>query len=202
MLITIDTNKLINYDLTLDEVLLLIAIKNGVSINDITYSNCHNKNLLLKDYNKNTDKFFYILNKTGEDLIDGFLIDCEILSNKKKDKNDIRFEDLANKLRELFPSGKKEGTIYYWRDSTKVIANKLKAVSKNYGDFSDEEAIEATKKYVEGFNGNYTYMQLLKYFISKREVKNGELVENSQLMSYIQNKDQDNYNSNWSTELL
>mgnify|MGYP000153852411 FL=1 len=201
MLITIDTDKLINYDLTLDEVLLLIAIKNGITINDNTYSNCHNKDLLFKEFNKNTNKFFFTLNKAGEDLIEEFLTDCEIVIDKKKNIKDIRFENLANKLRELYPSGKKEGTNYYWKDSTRVIANKLKALSKNYGDFTDEEAIEATKKYIESFNGNYTYMQLLKYFISKREFKCGELVDNSQLMSYIQNKDQDNYNSNWSSEL-
>ena len=44
-------------------------------------------------------------------------------------------------------------------------------------------------------------MQLLKYFISKKEAKNGELVENSQLMSYIENAGQDNYNNNWTAEL-
>ena len=105
----------------------------------------------------------------------------------------------------MYPNGKKGGTQYYWRDSTNVIAKKLKAVIKKYGDcFTDEQAIDATKRYVASFNGNYQFMQLLKYFICKNVVKGGEVEEQSQLLSYIENAGQsDNAQQeiDWETEL-
>jgi len=197
MRFVIDTDKLQKYDLTLDELLYLIALSNDAEIKDATITNCHNKGLIIRDYNPLNGHLFMMINKAGTDLLEEFFADSEIIIKDKKD----RFELLAIKLRELFPAGKKEGTNYYWRDSIRVITNKLKAVTKQYGEFTDEQAIDATKRYVESFNGNYTYMQLLKYFISKKEAKNGELVENSQLMSYIENAGQDNYNNNWTAEL-
>jgi hypothetical protein len=193
----IDTDKLLEHDLTLDELLYLIALSFNVEINDSTIVSCHNKDFITKEYNPITGHSYAVINKTGTDKLEAFFADCEVIPKGKKD----RYEELAIKLRELFPSGKKEGTNYYWKDSIKIIANKLKVVTKQYGEFTDEQAIDATKRYVESFNGNYTYMQLLKYFISKREAKNGEIVENSQLMSYIENAGQDNYNNNWTAEL-
>ena len=103
-----------------------------------------------------------------------------------------RYENLAIKLRELFPEGKKAGTNYYWRDSVAIIAKRLKALVKKNGEcFTDEQAITATKEYVSSFNGNYQYMQLLKYFISKQKVVDGTIEEDSQLLSYIENAGQE-----------
>ena len=132
-------------------------------------------------------------------MFEGIILDGEYKKNKKED----RFNILADKLRELYPEGRKEGTNYYWRDSTKIIARKLKALDKKYGiDFTDEQAINATKRYIDSFNGNYTYMQLLKYFIMKNVLKDGELEETSQLLSYIENEDQvNNTNTDWSVQL-
>jgi hypothetical protein len=113
-----------------------------------------------------------------------------------------RYELLAAQLREIFPKGRKEGTSYMWRDSNSIIAKKLKALVSKYGEcFTDEQAINATRKYVESFNGNYRYMQLLKYFISKKVVNDGEVEETSQLLSYIENEGQSDYNNEWTAEL-
>ena len=196
----IDTKKLSTYNLTLDELIYLFALSTNALINKETVENCHKKGLITTDYDKIINKSYYFINKSGKDILEEFFSDSEVV-DKQITPTQTRFEALANELREIFPSGKKEGTNYYWRDSTKIIANKLKTVTKLYGSFTDEQAIDATKRYVESFNGNYTYMQLLKYFISKRETKNGEIVENSQLISYIENAGQDNYNNNWTAEL-
>ena len=53
--------------------------------------------------------------------------------------------------------------------------------------FTEEEALEATKKYIESFNGNYRFMQLLKYFILKSDPNTGDI--KSDFMSLIENKD-------------
>lgn len=101
---------------------------------------------------------------------------------------DERYIALADKLRELFPTGRKEGTNYMWRDSTMIIAKKLKTLAHKFNvTFTDDEAIEATKKYINSFNGDYRYMQLLKYFILKRDLNKQE--ETSQLLSFIENED-------------
>lgn len=116
-----------------------------------------------------------------------------------------RLTELAKKLKEIYPKGKKEGTSYYWADSVSMIVIRLKLFFKRYGeDFTDEQIINATKNYVEGFNGGYQYMQILKYFIMKDKVGNSGHVEpESQLLNYIDNEGQeDNLKDNWTTELI
>ena len=139
------------------------------------------------------------ISRNGAEMFEGIILDGEYKKNKKEN----RFNILADKLRELYPEGRKEGTNYYWRDSTKIIARRLKALDKKYGiDFTDEQAINATKRYIDSFNGNYTYMQLLKYVIMKSVLKDGELEETSQLLSYIENENQvNNTNTDWSVQL-
>ena len=109
-------------------------------------------------------------------------------------------------MREVYPTGRKPGTNYMWRDSTAVIAQRLKALVKKYNvSFTKEEAVDATKRYVAGFNGNYTYMQILKYFISKQKVTEGATAEqNSQFLSYLQNKEGDKIiaSPDWTVNLL
>lgn len=195
----IDTDKLQQYNITKDELLYCLSLYWDTRITSSTVTSCNMKGLLFTDLDEN-NQYKISLNKTGTDTLDAYFSDSQIVENKEgKD----RFEILADKLREIYPKGKKEGTAYQWRDSTKIIANKLKSVVRYYRtSFTDEQAVNATKKYVEGFNGNYTYMQLLKYFISKKEVKNGELVESSQLLSYIENEGQeDELKSDWTSTL-
>lgn len=123
------------------------------------------------------------LTPTGVELVEGIILNSEFAP---KDGEDDRFLNLAGMLIELFPRGKKEGTNYMWRDSKAIIAKRLKAVVKKYNaEFTDEEAVEATRRYVSSFNGDYRYMQLLKYFIMKKNLVTGE--ENSQFLSYLEN---------------
>lgn len=137
------------------------------------------------------------LEKSGFDFIDSIL--GESINTKEQD----RYEVLAEKLIELYPKGKKEGTAYMWRDSKNIIAKRLKALVNRYNvSFTDEQAVNATKRYVESFNGNYTYMQLLKYFISKRTPVDGSIEETSQLLSYIENESQEDSNKDWTTKLI
>ena len=195
----IDTDKLKTYNITQDELLYMLSLYWNAKITSATVTSCNNKGVLFTDID-DKGQYKISLNKTGTDTLEELFSDCQV--EEKVEGND-RFEILANKLREIYPKGKKEGTAYQWRDSTKIIANKLKSVVRYYNaSFTDEQAINATKKYVEGFNGNYTYMQLLKYFISKKEIKNGEMVESSQLLSYIENEGQeDELKSDWTATL-
>lgn len=141
------------------------------------------------------------LTKEGCELVETILLNSEFREGKRPMD---RFDRLAEKLREIYPAGKKPGTNYLWRDSRAIIAKRLKSLIKRYNvEFTDEQAIEATKKYVESFNGDYRYMQLLKYFISKHTVIDGNVEEVSQFLSYIENRDglDEEFNTNWTNDL-
>ena len=139
------------------------------------------------------------LTREGVEVVESIFLNSEFKGDKGIDTD--RYDELADKLRELYPKGRKEGTSYLWRDSHAKIANKLRTLVKKYNfKFTDEQAISATKRYIESFNSNYSYMQLLKYFILKKDKDTGE--ENSQLMSYIENEDcTDAANDDWMNEV-
>jgi len=123
------------------------------------------------------------LTPTGANLIESIFLNSEF---QLPGSDEDRFDKLAKKMQELFPTGRKPGTKLMWRDSQAIIAKKLKTIAKKYdAKFTDEQALEATKKYVESFNGDYQFMQVLKYFICKRNNITGD--ETSQLLSYIEN---------------
>lgn len=87
-----------------------------------------------------------------------------------------------------------------WKDSNTIIAQKLKTLVVKFGyKFTKEQAIEATRRYIESFRGDYRYMQLLKYFILKTDRSTGEI--RSDFMSYIDNENQGEVNSNWLSEI-
>lgn len=128
-------------------------------------------------------------------------IETLILNSDYPTKDDGRDEYLllAKNMRELYPKGLKPGTNQMWRDSIPMVANRLKALKKKFEvEFTSEEALEATKKYINSFQGDYTYMQVLKYFICKKDLSTGEV--NSQLLAFLDN-DTEVINNDWQTTL-
>lgn len=118
-----------------------------------------------------------------------------------------RCQTLAASLRELFPKGLKVGSSA-WRGNLREITLRLQKFFKIYGNkWSDEEIINATQKYVEHFNGNYTFMRILKYFIMKSDKVTSEdgsvhIEDISELATWLENgSDMSMDNENWLTEL-
>ena len=135
----------------------------------------------------------------GKELLDSIIME----SSEKQEPNE-RLSRLAKGLKEIFPKGKKDGTNYYWADGVALIMRRLKLFFKKYGNtYTDEQIIKAASKYVEGFNGNYTYMRLLKYFIFKEKVgAAGEVEGESELINYIENAGQEeNLRNDWTSTL-
>lgn len=184
--------------ISLAEALLMLAIHNNADLD------AAQKELIKKGYiTANRDDLFqqvgWRLTNKGTEVIDSVIVD----SDKKQEPND-RLIQLATRLKEIFPKGKKDGTNYYWADGVALIVRRLKLFFKKYGNtYTDKQIIQATSKYVEGFNGNYTYMRLLKYFIFKEKVgAAGEVEGDSELISYIENFGQeDTLSRDWNTEL-
>ena len=88
-------------------------------------------------------------------------------------------------MQDIFPQGCKSGTTYSWRDKTETVAQKLRAlVVIHHFSFTKEEALKATKEYVDSFSEDKEKMQLLKYFILKTH--NDKSID-SMFMTIIEN---------------
>lgn len=173
-----------------------IIEENNLSINEFMAALILMENINIKDGFNSLVKKDLIDDLTGkflptQELVD--LIEKIILDSDTKQQPEDRLLYLSKSMREIFPNGKKDGTTYYWKGNTNEIIKKLKVFFKKFGDFTDEQILDATKRYVDSFDGQYNYMYLLKYFICKnRKDAAGEIEEVSELYSFIENESQKN----------
>ena len=98
-------------------------------------------------------------------------------------------------MRALYPRGNSSSG-YPWRGNLRDLTKRLKKFFKLYGNWTDEEIINATQRYVSHYNGDYTYMRILKYFILKSD--KGE--EGSDLATWLENDTEVN-NDDWLNEM-
>lgn len=185
-------------NITLAEALLLLAISNNADL-DTAQKELIKKGYITASRNDLFQQVGWRMTNKGASVIDSVIVDSD--RNQKPEDN---LTALATKLKEVFPKGKKDGTNYYWADGVALIVRRLKLFFKKYGDgYTNEQIVQAAEKYVQGFNGNYQYMKLLKYFIFKEKVgANGEVEGESDLVSYIENAGQEEtLRNDWATTL-
>lgn len=181
----IDTKRIKEYNIHFDSLLILLGIYFNTPVRVLEYpEELKGYYMIHPELNRP------YLTQKGVNIVEEVFLKSEFTDKQEN----LSLEELAEKLRELYPKGKKPGTAYMWRDSTAYIVKRLQAFEKKYGKFEHEDIIKATQKYVNSFNGNYGYMQLLKYFIFKDDT--------SQLLSYISNlDDEDDCQIDWNTAL-
>ena len=183
---SIDENIAKQHHLSLSELLLLLLVKDGCNIPKML-ENLMKRECVVKDMFND-----YLITQHWNDEVQKILLESD--EDVPKD-NDLNY--LVGQLRELFPKGIKTGSAA-WRGNVREIKLRLQKFFKIYDNrYSDEELIEATRKYVESFNGNYTYMRILKYFILKDEVKLNEegcryVEQVSELANFLENEMEDN----------
>lgn len=185
-------------NVSIGEALLLLSIHNNADL-DIAQKELIKKGYITADRNDLFQQVGWRLTNKGTEVIDSVIVDSD-----KSQKPEDRLVQLAIRLKEIFPKGKKDGTNYYWADGVALIIRRLKLFFKKYGDtYTDEQIIRAAEKYVRGFNGNYQYMRLLKYFIFKEKVgAAGEVEGDSELISYIENAGQEeDLRNDWTSTL-
>lgn len=194
MNITINDDVCTKYGLSLPELLVILALKSDKLEN--TIASLESKGAIVSDVFEG-----YLVTQRWDDVASSILLDSD-----KDRQNPDRIANLATKLMEIFPKEKKSGTNHYFRGNTKDITLKLKKFFKLYGNkYSDEQVLNAAQAYVSSFNGNYTYMRILKYFIWKDDKKMHEdgkfyIEETSDLASWIENAGSEN-SQNWEVEL-
>lgn len=185
-------------NVSIGEALLLLSIHNNADL-DVAQKELIRKGYITADRNDLFQQVGWRLTNKGTEVIDSVIVDSD-----KKSKPDEKLTQLATRLKEVFPKGKKDGTNYYWADGVALIVRRLKLFFRKYGDtYTDEQIVKAAEKYVQGFNGNYTYMRLLKYFIFKEKVgAAGEVEGDSELISYIENAGQEeNLRNDWTSTI-
>ena len=197
MRLTIDQSILDKYELSISEFMVLY-----LSINSVNIKSCMESLVAkgLADKNLFSENSIVVSDKI-KDLISTIAID----SDKNVIDKDAEFIELANELRELYPSGRKEGTTYMWRGTTAEIAKKLKTLVVKYKySFTREQVLKATKDYIGSFNGNYKKMRLLKYFILKSERDADDNINViSELMTLIENEGQiDSQRDDWMSTMI
>ena len=181
MKLTINTEILKKYNLTLEEYLVLLTGYYG------------------KDYSRGCDSLldkglispnlFYqtaiVLSDNTKNLIAKIMME----SDDRAVNSGIDFEGLAAKLQSVYPAGIKPGKTYSWRGTIEEIAQKLRTlVVKHDFTFTEEEAIAATKEYVSCFQSPYTYMHTLKNFLlyTKKD-EEGRYEMTSDFMTIVEN---------------
>ena len=187
MKITLDETVCLKHKITLEETILALAVK--LCKGDALSKLAEKKVLINQDNN-------FAITPFWSDKLDEIIVESSGGVDEEQ-----RLVNLAKKMRECFPEGRMPGTPYYYRCNNREIVLKLKKFFLQYGKHSDEELIDACKRFVASFNGNYKYLPLLKYFIFKFKDEMDEQglrhrVEHSPLADYLENKEEDiDYNS-------
>ena len=209
MKIAIDEKVCTKHKLTVEEMLLALCfrhIKNPIEVK---------KNLLSREVLVVKDGKTFVTQHWSEVL-------DEIIADSLGEQDEGRLKQLATELRKVYPEGrmidKKTGqpTSFYFRCNVPEVMKKLKSFFVRYKDFiedcTDEDIIDATKRYVADAKGNYQQagFRQLKYFIFKDNAKqgpDGKYIEPiSQLLDYLQNEkgsgeEEDNTES-WTTKMI
>lgn len=196
MIVNVDDKVCEANGITKDEAFILAAIQYGT---EDMYNH-----LIKEGYITKINSSCYELNKKYTITNRGINLFSDIVLNSDRNitESSNSISELASKLREIYPTGKMPGTTYYYKGNLQDIEKKLKSFKKRYGNYTDEDIIKATENYIKSFNGNYTYLKLLKYFIWKDEKRDGETIATSVLADWIENEGQEEeLINNWTTLL-
>lgn len=170
--------KLSTYDgqqLTTNELLVCMIILMEENPIDVV-QRLLNRGILLRD---ETTQKLCVFRKYSS------LVQNILLQSDKAVPTISSIEQLATKLQELFPKEKKPDSNgiprYAYRGNKRDVVERLQKFFKLYGQYSYDDVLECTRRYVESFKYDKTYMKILPYFI----MKDGE----SQLATELENMD-------------
>lgn len=118
------------------------------------------------------------------------MIDNYVLQHKKEKEQQRDWSSLAKSLIKVYKEagceGRKPDTTVLWTASPSVIVERLKSSNLDLRAYSDEQIVEATKKYIDVPVKDRK--RILLYFIWKKE--NGEF--KSDLLDYLDSSDVEN----------
>lgn len=188
MNVVLNEKECLKNHLTLQDVLIVLAMREGKVKEAVN-------NLISREVLVERNGEYYVTQHWNE-IIDVILCDS---ANKGVDLSDERLIALAKKVQECFPVMRMKyanGTDspFYFRCNKTEIKNKLKKFLTVYGDVSDDDIVDATKRYVATYaSKGYLGMRLAKYFILKEDRKlmadeEVHVEEISDLATFLENK--------------
>jgi hypothetical protein len=149
--------------LTLQEVLAIILSKMTDNPHDIL-TDLYDRGILILD---NSTMFPRLKPfRKYDDLVKRILL----LSDQSIPTED-ELAPLARALKEIYPKGRKTDSVP-WQDSLTSTIDRLKGLYKNFPeikDYSHDDIIKATQRYVNMFPTDRTLMRSLNYFLWKRD---------------------------------
>lgn len=194
MIYTIDTD-LLPEGITASQYFLLLSLVEEPNTIEVA-TELYEKKLLTPLYDDKTRVLRgFALTDEGRDNV------VNTLENSHN-KGARDYTSLAEELKKVFPQGKKPGTTRYWTEGVSLINKRLKAFEKKYGKFPDSAILDAAKRFVDSYQGNYQFMPVLRYFIFKEVVgKAGDLESKSDLLTYLENSGETDERQDWTAEL-
>ena len=123
-----------------------------------------------EEYSEDFGVYYDITKKAQQLLHDAEVYICNMPVKTKVNKTNFAdWEKNIQSYNELFPKGKKSGSTVSFRTNPKELYEKFKWFFANYPEYTWEDVLNATEKYVKDFEEScdYTYMQTSKYFIKK-----------------------------------
>jgi hypothetical protein len=189
MKITINTDVLRKYNLSLGQYLVLLSSYYNIDCQGIQ-NELVNQGLAERDLFK---EFPPVISDNTKNLIAKIMVE----SDDRAVQSGIDFDKLALHLQAFYPDGIKPGKTYPWRGNAEEIAQKLRTLVVKYNfTFTIEEANQAVEEYVASFKAPYTYMHTLKNFILYTKKENGKYEMESLFMTIIENNREQNENNN------
>jgi len=118
----------------------------------------------------------YYVSTSGLELI------SEVLSQEKSLANKDSYTHTAKEMIAMFPTGYKVKNVP-WRTSVADLSRRLASFSEIYGEYTSDQIIDATRKYVDSYKNNLLYMRAVKFFVMKKDPKEGLI---SDLATYLE----------------
>lgn len=175
--------------LNVGELLVCMLVKSGYNIyeviNDLLY-----KGVLLRD--SDTPDKLYIFSKYCN------LVETILLRSDKSVPKEEELLSLAEKLQALFPTGRKCDDYgipkWSWRGNKVDVVKKLQKFFKLYGNYKQEDIIQATTNYVNRYKYDNKAMRILPYFIYK-EIDGGvsDLATELEGLNYVEEANSANF---------
>ena len=158
--------------LTLQEVIALLLTKVSDNAHDVI-SDLYDRGILVKEQSTLYPRLKPFVKYN--DLLNRILLLSDQTLPSESD-----LAPLAKALKEVYPKGRKSDSIY-WQDSLSATIDRLKSLYKHFPEireYSYEDIVKATQKYVSLFPEDKTFMRTLSYFIWKRnETISSDLVK-------------------------
>lgn len=185
MIYHLDSKRITQCGLFIEDVLALLLVKHCSNLK-LLFERLLDNGLILQ--NKDIEGSFY--------MPEGVLMELDDVIQKcapETSKDDV-IEGLAKNMIDVYPKGIKPGTNQTWRSNVTDISRRLRKFQTRYPQYDIDKILDATKRYVQSFNGHYDFMRTLKYFIWKDEFKydddgRGYIEQVSELANFIENND-------------